>query len=441
MQSKKVLIIGEIYLDTHLDKICDEGPLFRLGGIFHSARAFSALGVDFSMAYYAPDYLEADICKFSKKLNAKENIKIGSVNKAPNIMLINESKEVADQGYCNLLRAQATFYSTKDIINVINEVNPTDILINPGGYDTRELLNTLGAFKGRIHIDMHYDSENLLEKYSGPIETVILSTSSSIFKLECNQTIEGALEFFKQNTIRKILIKENRGGSYCYNLADENVSEAPAYHVNTMHSVGVGDVFNSIFISNMYEDNIEKRMRLASYISAHYAQTMDFDVFEKNVQLILKEPNTFISLNGIRLSWEKRKNKHIYIAAPDFPHIDTTILEQLKTVLEHHNFFPRFPIKENGLVDKNMSFNEKLSIYEKDIELLNECELLIAILLYNDPGTLVELGIFKQMNKPVIIFDPLSICDNNFVIYTADFISSSIDGILSAVYNFLGEDL
>lgn len=441
MQSKKVLIIGEVYIDTHLDKVCEEGPLFRLGGIFHSARAFSGLGIDYSLAYYAPDYLENDICKFSKILNVKECFRIGSVFDAPSIMLINESKEMADQGYCNLLRRQATFQNTENIIDIVAKVNPTDILINPGGYDTKAILFALESFQGKIHIDMHYDSENLLENYSPPVESIILSTSSNIFKSECKQTIEGTLEYFRKNIVNYILIKENRGGSYCFNLIDRTISEAPAYQVTTMHSVGVGDVYNSVFISDLYKDNLKNRMRLASYISAHYAQTMDFDVFEASVKSILNNPDIYTSLEGVRLSWGKRKEKNIYIAAPDFPKVNATPLDQLRIVLEHHNFSPRFPIKENGLVNEDMSFDEKLLIYNKDLSLLNECELLIAVLLYNDPGTLVELGMFKQMNKPTIIFDPYNICENNFVLHTADFIYASIDEVLNEVYNFLGETL
>ena len=215
--SKKFLIIGEVFTDTHLDIIEQKNTIFRLGGIFHSARAFSALGIDYAMAYYAPSYLEEDINFYNVKLNSSGCFKLGKIDKCPNVMIVSESKEIGDQGYCSVLSKQATYTETRDILNIIDTVKPTDILINPGRYDTKSILNKLQNLDIKIHIDMHYDSNSLLEGYLGEIETIILSTSSDLFKNICKGTREGILEYFKNYNINNILIKENRGGSYCYN--------------------------------------------------------------------------------------------------------------------------------------------------------------------------------------------------------------------------------
>lgn len=42
---------------------------------------------------------------------------------------------------------------------------------------------------------------------------------------------------------------------------------------------------------------------------------------------------------------QKHKQKNIYIAAPDFPYVNTTLLDQLKESLEYHNFNPRLPMR------------------------------------------------------------------------------------------------
>jgi hypothetical protein len=52
MHRQKILIIGEVFIDTHLDIIDENGPLVRLGGIFHSARAFSAMNIDYVLVYF-----------------------------------------------------------------------------------------------------------------------------------------------------------------------------------------------------------------------------------------------------------------------------------------------------------------------------------------------------------------------------------------------------
>lgn len=437
MHKRKILIIGEIFIDTHLDIIDVNGPLVRLGGIFHSARACAAIGIEYALAYYAPDYLEEDINHFSCILKTKGCYRLGEVKNTPNVMLINESKETGDQGYYNIVKDQARFNETGDIKQIIDRVGPTDILIYPGRYNTNELIKGLDGFAGRIHIDFHYDSEGILSDTEIKITTIILSTSSSLFKEQCCGKLERILGYFEPYMIDFLLVKENRGGSYCYSFKEKKIYESPAYYVPTMHSVGVGDAYNSVFISHYFELDHEKRMRLASLCAARYAETMCYDKFESNVSVILKDMDELITLKGVRLSWEERKSKNIYLAAPDFPNINTKLLDKLAECLNYHNFVARLPIRENGLVKTSMSIEEQLKIYHKDIELIETCDLLIAVLLFNDPGTLVELGMFKQSSKPTIIFDPYNICDNMFVKHTPTLMCRTIGEVIDGTYQCL----
>lgn len=435
MDRQVVLIIGEVFVDTHLDFIGTNGPIVRLGGIFHSARAFSALGTDYALAYYAPSFLENDINNFSCLLKAKISYRLGIIDFAPNVMLVNDSREVGNQGYYNILKDQAKYYSTGSIKEVIKKVQPTDVLVFPGKYDTINILNELKEDSSlRIHIDFHYDSDNLIDSLPITIETLILSTSSHFFKDKCRGNLEGILDAFKSSKVMNYLVKENRGGAYCYSNRERKVYESPAHYVPTMHSVGVGDVYNAVFISNYLGGKVEEAMRLASMCAAKYAETLDFEKFQSNVSIIFKDINEVLKLEGIRLSWEERKSKSIYLAAPDFPNIDTTHLENLISCLEYHNFNARLPIRENGLADSSMTNGEEIELYMKDVSLMEESDLLIAVLLYNDPGTLVELGMFKQMGKPTIIFDPYDICENMFVRHTPDYLCNTLDDVISATY-------
>ena len=438
--SKKFLIIGEVFTDTHLDIIEQKNTIFRLGGIFHSARAFSALGIDYAMAYYAPSYLEEDINFYNVKLNSSGCFQLGKIDKCPNVMIVSDSKEVGDQGYCNVLSEQAIYTETKDVLNIIDIVKPTDILINPGRYDTKSILNKLQNLDIKIHIDMHYDSNSLLDGYLEKIETIILSTSSDLFKNLCKGTLEGIIEYFKNYNINNILVKENRGGSYCYSTKSGTITEAYSYPTKTMHSVGVGDVYNSVFISNKF-DKLQNNMILASLIASKYASTMDFEVFKINVSDVLDNYNKYSQLKGIRLSWEDRKNINIYMAAPDFPYVNTDKLTKLGECLKYHNFHLRFPIKENGLSNENTTPSQKAQIYSKDMELLQTCDLLITTLLYNDPGTLVELGAFGQMKKPTILFDPYKCCNNLFAEQFSTRYCQTIEEVVEKTFELMGKDI
>ena len=437
MHKKTILIIGEVFLDTHLDIIDVNGPLVRLGGIFHSARACAAIGIEYALAYYAPLYMEDDINHFSFVLNTKGCHRLGIIDKAPNVMLINESKEIGDQGYYNIIKDQAKIIEIGDIQEIIYKVRPTDIIIFPGRYNTNKIIKDLSGFEGNIHIDYHYDSEDILLNTETKITTISISTSSSLFKHHCNGELKTMLNYFKHYNIELFLVKENRGGAYCYSVLEEKIYESPAYYIPTMHSVGVGDVYSSVFISNLNQIDLEKNMKLSSLCASQYAGTMYYEKFESNIKIILRDIEEWILLEGTRLSWDERKDKNIYIAAPDFPHINTDILDKLVDCLNYHNFVARLPIKENGLVNETTSLDVELRIYQKDIELLSICDLLIAVLLFNDPGTLVELGMFQQSGKPTIIFDPYNICDNMFVKNTPNFMCKTIGQVIDATFQCL----
>ena len=439
MCKKNFLIIGEVFTDTHLNLTDTEKTILRIGGIFHSARAFSALNADFSIAYYAPSYLEEDINNVTSKLNGK-CYKLGTINKCPNVMIITESKEIGDQGYYNVLNAQAKYEDSNDILDIVKLVNPTDILINPGRYNTSFILNKLQNLNIKIHIDMHYDSDSLLNQYSGEIETIILSTSSDLFKKNCKGTQNGVIEYFKNYNIKNILIKENRGGSYCYNVKSGSITEAYSYPTKIIHSVGVGDVYNSVFILNKYND-LNNNMTLASLIASQYASTMDFDMFKTRVSDILENYKKYSQLKGIRLSWEDRKNTYIYMAAPDFPYVNTDKFNKLSECLKYHNFNLRFPIRENGLSDEKTTQVQKAKIFSKDMELLQMCDLLIATLLYNDPGTLVELGAFGQMKKRTILFDPYKCCKNLFAEQFSTYYCQTIEEVVEKTFELLKKEI
>ncbi len=438
MHEKVILIIGEVFVDTHLDIFYEEAPLVRLGGIFHSARAFSSINTKYALAYYAPSYLEENINYYSCILKAERCHKLGTILKAPNVMLIKDSKEIGYQGYSNILKDQAEYKEENDLLKIINDIKPSDILIYPGRYNTQKVIQSLNNFDGNIHIDFHYDSnKDILNTFKRSLSTVILSTSSSLFKEQCQESLNGIIDYFSNHNVEKILVKENRGGSYCYSIPNKKLYESPAYFVPTMHSVGIGDAYNSFFISDYLHEKVDITMRFSSICAAKYAETLCFEKFKENIQLLLSDIKNIIKLKGVRLSWEERSQKNIYLAAPDFPEIDTFLLDRLADCLTYHNFKPRLPIRENGLAHPSMSFDQEINIYQKDIELINSCDLLIAVLLFNDPGTLVELGMFKQIGKPTIIYDPYGYCKNLFVKHTPDFLCNTISEVIDAVYECL----
>lgn len=440
MLNKKMLIIGEVFVDNHLDLKENNSYIVRLGGIFHAIRACAALNLDYAFAYYAPDYLEKDIKKYSKILNSSGSYRLGLVDKAPNVFIIGGSDESGKQVYNNVLCDQAEYIHENNISWLLEEFNPTDILIFPGRYGTKQILNNLVEFEGCIHIDFNYDSEDILNFTNTNITTAILSTSSTTFSnYFSDYNYNTIVDLFDNMNIKRLLIKENKGGSCLFDYESKKWHQAPAYLDRIMHSVGVGDVYDVAYIYNKFPENIEKTMKFCAWSSVFYAKTMCFEDFKEQLDLLLQNADEQTELMGIRVPWILRKKINIYMAAPDFSYVDTLKLDELVEALIYHNYNPRLPIRENGQITKNMNCHEERVIFSKDIELLEECNFMIATLLYNDQGTLVEIGTYQAKGKNVILYDPYKLLDNMFLKYSCNKYCQSLNEVIDAVFEITGK--
>ena len=436
MHEKRFLIIGEVFVDYHLDIIREGYCTSRLGGIFHAARSCNALNLDYSLAYFAPSYLQSDIEKFGiDKLSAEKIYCLGIVDKAPNVMLISQSDESSNQLYENILCKQAKYTRQLPLNHVLDDFKPTDIIIFPGRYCNKKILDELSEFDGKIHIDLNYDSEdiNCLEEVN--VETVFLSTSTTSFKSffkEC--CYDNLLVYFRNKKVNRLLIKENRGGSWLYDF-NKNISyEAPAYIGDTIHSVGVGDVYDVAFITEIAGDNIRDNMLNAAWVSSQYAKTFLQNIFKDDIEILVQNFHDFIEMEGVRVPWNKRTEYPIYMAAPDFDYVDTTKLDELVGALLYHNFKPRMPIRENGQTTVDMDINEERIIFSRDIMLLSECKIMIAVLLYNDQGTLVEIGKYFAEGKSIILYDPYQKLDNMFLKYSCTHYCTTKSQVIDKVF-------
>ena len=439
MQNKRILLIGEVYVDHHLDIVGNEGRISRLGGIFHAIRACNALGLEFAFAYYGPTYLEEDINQYGTVvLGAKKVYQLGIVDRAPNVMLIGKSDESGNQLYDNILCKQVEYIEKMPLRQVVEEFMPSDIMIFPGRYGNSKVLNSLLDYEGRLHIDMNYDCTDILKWENTNIETVFLSTSSTTYaEYFKEESYEPLIECFSSKNIQKLLVKENRGGSWCYDFQKNKSYESPAFTSESLHSVGVGDVYDIAYICEMHSVNTEYNMRLASWVASRYSCTLKHEKFIEDVKILIQNVGNVLDADGIRVPWNQRKEYPIYMAAPDFDHVDTKNLDDLVEALRYHNFCPRLPVRENGQVNEKMDIGKELEVFGKDLELLKECKLMIATLLYNDQGTLVEIGNYQANKKPIILFDPYKKMDNMFLKNSCEFYCSNVSEVVDVVFQLI----
>ena len=93
--------------------------------------------------------------------------------------------------------------------------------------------------------------------------------------------------------------------------------------------------------------------------------------------------------------------KSIYIAGPLFNTHERWYLERIAERLESAGYRTFLPHRDAGLVRLG-SFEERLRIFEADIDALNASDLCVALLTGadQDSGTSAELGYMYALGKP-----------------------------------------
>jgi nucleoside 2-deoxyribosyltransferase len=428
----QICLIGDVVVDVSL-KTESTDLKMRLGGIIHAARCFWALNIPFSVAYFAPSYLDKQIINYLNFHGCTDVIKIGNVIGAPNVFLIEEVKEIGPQGYEFLLRDEIEVEYDSVALKVLEKKSIADYLIISGNYDLEKVIKNLN---GKIHLDIANNISDIsfFENLGKQINTLFISTSSNIFlKIFENDFITFANKFKKHT--QKLILKENRGGSRAIDLTEDLILNVPAQTQSIIHSVGVGDVYDASYVRFQVEKSFDEAVVLSSWIATEYATTTYPDDFKLGVSRIIKSNIIdLINMEGVSLPWEKRKKINIYVAAPDFDFVNTVPIDNLTNALNYHNFTPRRPIKENGQMEKDASKSRKQELFNKDMILLNECSILVAVLLYNDPGTLIEIGLAASKNIPTIVYDPYSIATNCMLTELPCLVDSDLDKIIAEVF-------
>ena len=431
-----VTLIGHVFVDVTLP--AGDNPIkLRGGGIMHAARALWALDCPYSLIYCAPDYLGEEVSQHVKEYAALGAYKFGHVAGCPNVMLIAEPKETGPQGYEYLLRDNQTcLLDAKELANALALTEPTDVLIFPGGFDLTTTLTEIGKTKSAVHVDANFEprTPDQFSALGRSFETLILSTSSGtfldVYKGDCHAVCRAWLGKFGNS----LLLKENRGGSRYFQSSADPIA-VPAQPRQVQHSVGVGDCFDAALVVLKHSVSTDAALAYASCIAAEYACTTYPEVFRDGVKRWLAVPADEITeIAGTQLPWENRSSINIYIAAPDFEHVDRRPIDAVAKALDYHNFKPRLPVREHGQMGKGAGKERRQSLCEADLRLLDECQLMLAVLLYNDPGTLIEIGIAVERGMPVLVYDPYGQADNLMLTQLPQLVSVDLDAVITAIF-------
>lgn len=431
--TRHFLVVGHVIVDV-LD--FNHRPVVRLGGIFHAARAFAALGQRFSLAYIAPAYLDRQIEEHTQALGGESAMKIGDVVGCPNLVFAREPTEAGDQGYEYILEKERRVVFCEKTMKTLSLKKFDDALVFPEDADLHPILRMLKSLTAHVHLDANFVSSiPLLSKHLGrKIRTLILSTSSKVVSGQVGRDLH-KVAMLGLKIAERVMIKENRGGSRLWINGKRKPVSAPAFLSQTVHSVGVGDCFNGIYVSSLRRNSHETALRRASVMAADYAATLDEAEFFGAASTSAKISDIDLrELQGVSVPWEKRPSVHIYLAAPDFQNVNISALEVVEKALLYHNFTPHRPVKEHGEVNSSASPSTRLKAASADMELLRECQIVIAVPIYADPGTYIEIGSALEMGKPVLVYAPHGMPPNLLAEELPTLVTDKLEDLMAQVF-------
>lgn len=425
-------IVGDVLVDVSL-KTKNTPLKMRLGGIIHCARAMWAMGEKYSVAYFAPIYLRPHIEEYLKNFGEPETLHLGEVETCPYIMLVGEPKEIGNQEYDFLLRDDVNIKYLDLNLQKLGQYKK--FLLVSGNYELKKIYRYFPN-DASLSIDIANNTNDLKGLKNIFFDNIFISTSSDIFQNLYNRSedfkIDDFFEAFRSFT-KRLVLKENRGGSRAIDFNSESVFKIDSQTRTISHSIGVGDVYNTSYLIADCE-GIEEKLSFASFVAMEYASTTNPDDFKKMVARLMLKPCELKNLKGVSLAWEERKKINIYIAAPDFDYVDTRLIDRIEGSLKYHNFCCHRPVKLNGQMGTNATSDRKKFLFQKDMELLKKCNIVLGILLFNDPGTLIEIGIAAERGLPTIVYDPHEIAQNCMLTQLPDLVSSDPDEIISEIF-------
>jgi nucleoside 2-deoxyribosyltransferase len=393
----------------------------------------NALGEPFDVAFVCPRWMKDQVSEEFATLGARHTTQIGESLGNPGVILIQDLAEAGPQGYELLLRKSARVsLDARAVDDVLEHATESVLLIGDDSWRA-EVLKEMVSRGRNVWVDLS-DGTSRIEARAemGPLAGLFVSTSSRAWLDRFEGQFENLASCIEGQgdggIVGEVVLKENRGGVRVLN--PQGGHQAGAVVGSTIHSVGVGDAFDVAYVLKRRDFEPAVAAAISSSLAADYAATVDQAELVRRTTLTLSEP---VAFRGLRVPWESRSDIGIYLAAPDFPSVDTAPLDALERALAYHNFRPIRPVLVNGLLEPDAPDSDQLEVALADWGLLRSCQILVATLLAPDPGTDVEIGMATQLGIPVIVYDPFGRARNPMVTALTA-VQRTLNGVVESVF-------
>nr|AGU11098.1 Nucleoside 2-deoxyribosyltransferase [uncultured organism] len=199
--------------------------------------------------------------------------------------------------------------------------------------------------------------------------------------------------FFSEEHVKAFIVKNGPYGATLY-LENKQV-KIPSYITNNVNKIGSGDIFTASFgyywmIKGL---SLESSALLASKSTAIYC---DKKVYSDATMLDKFEYQEFYS--------HDISEKQIYLASPFFAISELILIDKIRSAFLSFGIKVFSPFHDIGL-------GEDVTIANKDLEGLENSDLIFCVLDNFDSGTLIESGYALAKGKKIIGYHRT--CDDN----------------------------
>ena len=218
----------------------------------------------------------------------------------------------------------------------------------------------------------------------------IVANLREAFHLTGEGTVLKAGRLLKKNHgADVVVIKRGAWGAYVFTENEETA--IPAFRTQTVWPIGSGDIFSATFAYAWMIDGMPpvQAARLASMSTAYHCQTKTLPIPQD-----VEQTNEFES-GGVP-DFSLDNVPQVYLAGPFFNIAQRWLIFQAKKALEDLGVKVFSPFHDVGLGTAE-------EVVEADIEGLQHCNVVLALVDGMDSGTIFEVGYARSRDIPVVV--------------------------------------
>jgi len=194
----------------------------------------------------------------------------------------------------------------------------------------------------------------------------------------------------RQQNAEVVVVKMGPEGAFVWTA--QGTDQVPAYRTKRVWKVGSGDCFVAHFANAWMHEGKSPRdaTEIASRATSYYCETQGFPSGH-----ILAN----VSFPPVQLSADYRKGRRrrVYLAGPFFDLAQVWMVEQARNNLREMGLRVFSPYHDVGLGNAH-------DVVIKDLQAIEECDLVLALTDGLDAGTVYEIGYARALRKPVIVY-------------------------------------